>query len=177
MEQFKLTSNKSISNLHLYNKKGAIHKYNTIYQIIDEHYYTRMEMYSSRKEYQLNNLMKEIMLSETKMRFIQNVIDEEIIIYKQSKDVIIDRLRELEYPFYENNDIFEYDKDVDVKSQYNYLLNLSIYNFTLEKVEDLSNGITSKREEHDKLESMDIKDIWRQELDVFEEKYNEWKKK
>ena len=102
---------------------------------------------------------------------------EEIIIYKQSKDVIIDRLRELEYPFYENNDIFEYDKDVDVKSQYNYLLNLSIYNFTLEKVEDLSNGITSKREEHDKLESMDIKDIWRQELDVFEEKYNEWKKK
>ena len=46
------------------------------------------------------------MLSETKMRFIQNVIDEEIIIYKQSKDVIIDRLRELEYPFYENNDIF-----------------------------------------------------------------------
>ena len=134
-------------------------------------------MYARRKEYQLNNLMKEIMLLETKMRFIQNVIDEDIIIYKQSKAVIIDRLRELEYPFYENNEIFEYDKDVDVKSQYNYLLNLSIYNFTLEKVEDLSNETTSKKEEHDKLESMDIKDIWRQELDAFEEKYNEWKKK
>ena len=121
--------------------------------------------------------MKEIMLLETKMRFIQNVIDEEIIIYKQSKAVIINRLRELEYPFYENNEIFEYDKDVDVKSQYNYLLNLSIYNFTLEKVEDLSNETTSKKEEHNNLESMDIKDIWRQELDAFEEKYNEWKKK
>tara|TARA_A100001037_G_scaffold45808_2_gene37077 strand:+ start:21598 stop:24966 length:3369 start_codon:yes stop_codon:yes gene_type:complete len=177
MEQFKLTSNKSISNLHLYNKTGTIRKYDTIYQIIDEHYYTRMNMYSRRKEYQLNNLMKEIMLLETKMRFIQNVIDEEIIIYKQSKAVIVDRLRELEYPFYENNEMFEYDKDVDVKSQYNYLLNLSIYNFTLEKVEDLSNETTSKKEEHDKLESMDIKDIWRQELNAFEEKYNEWKKK
>ena len=136
-----------------------------------------MNMYARRKEYQLNNLMKEIMLLETKMRFIQNVIDEEIIIYKQSKAVIINRLRELEYPFYENNEIFEYDKDVDVKSQYNYLLNLSIYNFTLEKVEDLSNETTSKKEEHNNLESMDIKDIWRQELDAFEEKYNEWKKK
>ena len=33
-DKFKLTSSKSLSNLHLYNKDGVIHKYDTIYQII-----------------------------------------------------------------------------------------------------------------------------------------------
>ena len=173
---FKLTSNKSVSNLHLYNRTGTIRKYDTIYQIIDEHYYTRFDMYVKRKDYELENLKNEIKLLESKMRFIQDVINETVVINKQSKASIIEKLRELEYPFYENSQIDDYDEEIEVKNQYNYLLNLSIYNFTSEKLDELENDINDRKKKYDDLEKMEIKDIWKNELDIFEEKYNEWLK-
>ncbi|MBF76254.1 hypothetical protein CMK20_19000 [Candidatus Poribacteria bacterium] len=172
--KLKLTTTKSISNMHLYNKDGVIHKYDTIYQIMDEHYYTRLNMYSRRKIYELNNLLEEIKLLEAKMRFIQKVIDEDIIIYRQSKDTIIQRLIELKFPFYENNEIIDFNLETDIKNHYNYLLNLSIYNFTIEKLTELEENIIYKKGEYDKLQSLSNKDIWREELDIFEKKYNEW---
>jgi len=170
-EKFKLTTPKTLSNLHLYNKDGTIKKYDTIYQIIDEHYYVRLNMYQKRKDYQLDNLKKGIQLLESKMRFIEYVIDDKIKVYKQSKQSIIDALRSFEFSFYENNCIVPYDSEVDVKTEYNYLLNLSVYNFTLEKVEELREDILKNKNEFDELEKKDIKDIWKEELDIFEEKY------
>lgn len=175
-EQLKLVSTKSVSNMHLYNKDGTIKKYDTIYQIADEHYYVRLNMYGRRKAYELENLQKEINLLEAKMRFIQDVIDDKIVIYKQSKVSIIEKLRELEYPFFENGEIIEYDEKVKVKTEYNYLLNLAIHNFTSEKVDELENDIKTRRDEYDKLDAMDPKDIWKKELDELEEKYKEWLK-
>ena len=121
-DKFKLTSSKSLSNLHLYNKDGVIHKYDTIYQIIDEHYYTRYSMYQKRKEYDINKLENEIKYLNAKMMFINYVIDEKIIVYKQPKASIIDSLRSFNFPFYESTIILEYDEGVEVTNQYNYLL-------------------------------------------------------
>ena len=174
---FKLTSLKSTTNMHLYNKSGVIHKYETIYQIMDEHYYTRLNMYSRRKEYVLNNISNELQILKAKMKFIQDVIDENIIVYKQSKNSIIDKLKELEYPLYGDGKIIEYNGELVITNQYNYLLNLSIYNFTSEKVDELINEINNKSEEYEELEKMSNKDIWRSELNIFREKYNEWLKK
>jgi len=134
-------------------------------------------MYVQRKEYQLNNLSEEIKLMEAKMRFIQDVIDEKIVVYKQSKASIIDKLKELEYPLYEGEEIIDYEENIEVKNQYNYLLNLSIYNFTSEKVEELEGSIAERKKKHELLEKMEIKNIWKNELDLFEEKYKEWLKK
>ena len=66
-DKFKLTSTKSLSNLHLYNRDGVIHKYDTIYQIIDEHFYTRLNMYERRKEHLINQLTNEIKYLDAKM--------------------------------------------------------------------------------------------------------------
>merc|ERR1711904_291090 len=99
--------------MHLYTKDGAIKKYDDIYKIIDEHYYIRLSMYQKRKDYQLDNLTKGIKLLESKMRFIESVIDEKIQVYKKSKQSIIDALKSFEFPFYENNCILEYeDKEI-----------------------------------------------------------------
>ena len=143
---------------------------------MDEHYYTRLNMYGRRKEYDLDIIKKTIKYLETKMRFINDVINEVIVVNKQSKKSIIEKLSELEYPFYEKEMIIDYEEGREIKSEYNYLLNLSIYNFTSEKLEELQNDIDKNKEEFNSLENMDIKDIWRKELDVFEEKYDEWLK-
>ena len=177
MEKLKLTKPISLTNLHLYNKDGIIRKYDTIYQIMDEHFYTRFSMYSKRKEYQLNNLNQEITLLEAKMKFIQNVIDEVIIIYKKSKSSIIEKLKEMEFPFYENNQINDFNNEITITYQYNYLLNMSIYNFTLEKVDELEQEILTKKNEYEILDSKKCNDIWKEEITLFEEKYNLWLKK
>ena len=165
-EKFKLTTPKTTTNMHLYTKDGVIKKYDTIYQIIDDHYYVRLEMYQKRKDYQLNNLTKEIQLLESKMRFIESVIDEKVVVYKQSKKSIIDSLKSFEFPFYENNCIVEYSEK-EVTTEYNYLLNLSVYSFTLEKVDELRDDIMKKKGEFEELECRSEKDIWKEELDTF----------
>ena len=104
------------------------------------------------------------------MRFIESVIDEKIEVYKKSKQTIIDALKSLEFPFYENNCMVEYSDKV-VTTEYNYLLNLSVYSFTLEKVEELNEDIMKKKNEFEELEKKDIKDIWKEELEIFEQHY------
>ena len=175
-EKFKLQSTKSTTNMHLYNKDGSIKKYDNIYQIMDEHYYVRLNMYGRRKDYELDIIERSIKLLEAKMRFIQDVIDEVVIINRQTKKSIIDKMCELKYPFYEKEEIIDYEER-EIKSEYNYLLNLSVYNFTAEKVDELQAEIDKNKEEYEELKNMDPKDMWRNELDIFEEKYDEWLKK
>ena len=173
-DKLKLTSSLSLTNLHLYDVNGTINKYETIYQIMDDHYYCRLDMYQRRKDHQLKELNKDILLLETKMRFLNDVMDETIIIYKQSKSIIIDKLKEKTYPFYENNIVSEYS-DCNVTTQYNYLLTIPIYHFTSEKVDELNNDIIRKKQEYDTLLNIECKDIWLNELSIFEEQYKKMK--
>jgi DNA topoisomerase II len=171
-EKFKLTTTKTISNLHLYNRNGVIHKYKTIYQIMDEHFFVRLKMYKKRKEYDLDTLSKTIKLLESKMKFIEYVIDEKIEVYKKSKSSIIESLKNHQFPFYENNCIFDYDSEKIITSEYNYLLNMPIHSFTLEKVNELQTDIDEKKDQHEKMELKDVNDIWKEELDSFEKEYS-----
>ena len=47
---------------------------------------------------------------------------------------------------------------------------MPVRSFTLEKVNELQTEIDQKKNDHDTLESKDIKTIWREELDDFEQK-------
>ena len=174
-EKLKLTSSKSVSNMHLYDRNGVIKKYETIYEIMDEHYHCRYLMYTERKQYQLEKIQNEIILQESKMRFMNEVMNEDIVIYKQSKSSIVKTLSEKEYPFYENNVIKEYNADTEIKTHYNYLLNLPIYNFTLEKVDELSFEIISKKQDYETLLNVSEKDLWIRELDQFVDIYKKKK--
>ena len=176
---FKLTSNKSLTNLHLYNRDGSIRKYDTIYQIMDEHFYTRYDMYKQRKLYQIDCLEKEISLLSSKLKFINYVIEDKIKVYKCSKQSIIDSLKQHEFPFYENGKLIEYkgtdkNNNKEVKTEYNYLLNLSVYSFTLEKVEELENDIEKLQKDLEIIVNTEEKDIWIRELDAFEQMYKKF---
>ena len=95
------------------------------------------------------------------------------MVYKKSKLSIIDSLKVNEFPFYESNCIVDYYNDTNkiITTEYNYLLNMPIHSFTLEKVNELGNNIDEKKNEFDNLKQKEIKDIWRQELDDFEVMY------
>ena len=173
-EKFKLKSTLSLSNLHLYNKNHQIQKYNTIYQIFDEHFHVRYAMYEKRKEFLINELNNEIHLLEINMKFINFVIDEKIKVYKQTKLSIIDSLKSFQFPFYENNKLIDFNENKSIQSEYNYLLNMSIYHFTLEKINEIQNKITNKSNELNELKNISIKDMWIHELNIFEDQYKKF---
>ena len=97
---FKLQSSKnlSINNIHLFNKDGAIQKYESAIEIIKEWSETRILKYFERKNYQIKNLEKEAKVLSNKMRFILDVIAGNIKIMNKKLKEITARLIELNYP-------------------------------------------------------------------------------
>ena len=149
-KMFKLTTTKTTTNMHLYDYNDRIKKYNSINEIMDDHYDARLKLYDSRKKYILDKLNKSISLNRTKMKFITYVIDDNIVIYKNKKENIISKLEEYDFPLIDNS--------------YNYLLNMSITQFTHEKIDELKNIISNLTEEFNTLKNTSIKDMWLHEL-------------
>jgi len=166
---FKLTTSKGLSynNIHLYNSKNQIKKYDNVYDIFDEFYKIRYQLYIDRKEYLLNELSNELSILKSKMRFIQDVMNEKIQIYKRKRvDIIQDLLKE-EYLMVQDGRVIDFKSNIkpeEVK-YYDYLIKMSIYLFTEDEIKKLEEKINKLNNEYDSLEKMTIEEIWLSELD------------
>ena len=168
---FKLTTSKGLSytNIHLYNDKCQIRKYDNVNDILDEFYRVRYDLYVKRKAYQLSNLDNELKILESKMRFIQSVMNDEIVIYKRKKIDIIRDLLKHEYIQVTSGKIIEYKKD-DTITSYDYLIKMSLYLFTEDEIEKLENQINDLQNEYHELEKTSVEEIWISECDKLLEK-------
>ena len=167
---FKLTTSKGLSynNIHLYNSKNQIKKYDNVYDIFDEFYKIRYQLYIDRKEYLLNELNNELSILKSKMRFIQDVMNEKIQIYKRKRvDIIQDLLKEKYLMVQDGRNIdFKSDIKPEEVKYYDYLIKMSIYLFTEDEIEKLEEKINKLNEEYDKLNVLTIEEIWLSELDA-----------
>jgi hypothetical protein len=98
------------------------------------------------------------------MRFIQSVMNDEIVIYKRKKNDIIGDLLSEEYIQVMSGKIVEFVKD-DTTSSYDYLIKMSLYLFTEDEIEKLVKRISDLHTEHDILEKLTIEEIWISECD------------
>ncbi len=156
---FKLISSKTlgITNMYLFNSKCQIQKYDCPIDIIKDFYTVRLSYYQTRKDIMLAALTKDLNLINEKVRFIRSVINEEIIVHKMKKQELEERLAKDEYIMHEE--------------KYDYLLRIPIYNFTIDKVKELENEIILKNQEVIKISELDIKDWWKEDIDVFLDEY------
>ena len=92
--------------------------------------------------------------------------NEEIIINKQSKENINSQLEKLGLKKMESNGIF------NENGNYNYLINMPIYSLTLEKKIDLEKEYNTKEDEYQTLFKKSEKEIWNEELQIFENSYS-----
>tara|TARA_B000000532_G_C18876593_1_gene410947 strand:- start:1842 stop:5282 length:3441 start_codon:yes stop_codon:yes gene_type:complete len=166
---FKLTTSKGLSynNIHLYNDKTQIKKYKNTNEIIDEFYKVRYQLYVKRKDYLLSKLKNELCILKSKMRFITDVMNDKIQIYKRKRVDIINDLLKDKYLMVQDNKILDFNDNIkpeDIK-YYDYLIKMSIYLFTEDEIEKLNMKINSLQEEYDKLYTMTIEEIWLGELD------------
>lgn len=165
----KLSSNMSVSNLHMYNTEGKMTLYESPIEIMEEFYEYRLKMYGVRKKKHLKLLNNELEILKNKVRFIEDILNKKIIIEKKKKDDIIDKLIEKSYPKLSHKiDACEEEKT------YNYLTDMQLFSLTYEKIEELNKQYNEKKKEHDDYNSTTEMQLWRRELNEFMEFYDKW---
>jgi DNA gyrase/topoisomerase IV subunit B len=175
---FKLTDCKytNYSNMHLYNNKGIICKYDSIEEIMKEFYLIRLVYYTKRKDYMLKTMQKELDIYQSKIRFIEEFISGEINILQKEDEEIDALLIERNYPKFGsgNNDDNE---DIDTFS-YEYLLNMKIKSLTKKKIEELKKLHENKLAVYNELLLKSEKDLWKDDLnkflDIYKKKLKEY---
>ena len=157
---FKLVKKVSIGNMHLYNKDGAITRYDTIEAILNDYYEVRLDLYQKRKDNKLETLESQLKIISYKVKFILLIVEKKLDINNKKKSEIEVKLEELKFPRHENS--------------YNYLLSMPLYNLTYEKIEELKKQEKEKQTEFDTLIGMKPEDLWKKDLDEFEQAYDKW---
>jgi DNA topoisomerase-2 len=89
-------------------------------------------------------------LLDSKIRFIQLVVDEKIIIFNKKKDFIVKQ-------------IFTHNL-LQVNGSYDYLLDLKLHTLTLEKIQEYNKKVQGLLESIETLKKAKIEDLWNSEL-------------
>jgi DNA topoisomerase-2 len=161
----KLTSSISISNMNVY-KNNEIVNYSDPNAILADYAHMRLELYVKRKEHYTKVLINELELLKYRRKFIKMVIDKKLIIFKKQKQELVKELEELEFP--------QLSTDINSKSSFDYLVGMSMWSLTNEKVDELENKYNDKKEELHKYKSITVEELWIKELDELEKVYHVW---
>lgn len=169
-KMLRLHSPISSTNMHLYDENEKIKKYNTINDIFKTFFNVRLLYYHKRREYLIKKLTRELNIIDFKIKFIEEIINETIYIFKKKKDEVIEILKNNHYPVFNMSaDVLKENCDDD--GNYNYLTSMPIHTFTQEKIDELKNQQEMKKAEVDNINSKNEKQLWIDDLDTLEEKY------
>jgi len=147
---FKMETYVSMSNMHLFNKDGQIHRYENIDEIINEFVEVRLEYYQKRKDYILSQLERDRKILLNKMKFINEILKGSIELKNKKRDEIELKMVELEIS--------------KMDDSFNYLLNMSLLSLTTEKLAELKKIYADKKSEIEELTKTSIKQLWLKDL-------------
>ena len=157
----KLYTTQSTNNMHLFNEKEQLRKYENVYDIVDGYYDVRYRYYVKRKDYLISKLNNELKVLSAKARFIQYNLDDKIDLRKKSKSEINSIMEKFEFDLGENGD-------------YNYLVKMPMDSVSKENVEKLMKEHENKKAELESIQSSTIETMWLKELGELKIAYNEF---
>ncbi|KAK7826207.1 dna topoisomerase 2 [Quercus suber] len=196
-KKFKLTTTISTTNMHLFDPRGVIKKYDNPEQILEEFFHLRLEFYEKRKKFLLNKREMELLKLENKVRFILAVVKGEIIVSNRKRaDLFVELQTKGFTPFPKKTKAVEPEvagatddtEETEVKSpadsssngvqisDYEYLLAMAIGSLTIEKVQELCAERDKLNKEVDDLRKETPKSFWRKDLDALDGQLDELEK-
>ena len=149
-KNLKLISNINATNMYIFNEKGNLQKMNSPEDILLLFYRIRNKYHIKRKEYLTEQINKELTVLESKVKFVQAIVNDELVVFKRKKQQITEDIKKM--GLYEN-------------PNYDYLLNMPIHTFTEETIAKLEKEYVSKSEEYKRIQSTTIKDLWNQDFE------------
>lgn len=162
-KELNLTTNIGTTNMHIFDENGIIKKYNSPNEILNEFFDIRFDYYTKRWDYLVDKLQKELVVISAKVRFIEEIIAEKLVVFKTPKDQVIAQLLSGNYP--------------KISGNYDYLISLPIYTFTQEKIDELKGIKNSKEAELSDLETKSEYDLWVEDLNDFMKEYKAFQKR
>jgi DNA topoisomerase-2 len=157
----KLYTSQCTSNMHLFNEKEQLHKYDNVYAIIDTYYVIRYDYYAKRKKYIIQKIERELKVLSNKARFIQYNLDDKIDLRKKSKDAIYKIMEDFKFDLGETHD-------------YNYLVKMPMDSVCKENVEKLLNEHELKKNELASISACSLEHMWLKELDALKIAYSQF---
>ena len=155
MKDYHLVSKISLNNMTLYSTDRSIKKYDSAQEIMLEYYTTRLSLYEKRKQHILDTLKNELDIISNIVRFILMVVENVLLINNRKK---VDIEKDLEL-----NKFPRLSKNSDTVS-YDYLLSMTIYQLTFERIEKLKKEMDEKQMEYNVLKEITPIDMWKNEL-------------
>ena len=155
IKKFKMESNIYMSNMNLF-VDGKIVKFDSVMDIIDIFYDKRLADYGTRKEFHLQKLADEQEKLANMVKFIKLVISDKLKVNNRKKEDIIKDM--------------ESNKLMKIDDTYSYLLNMSIYSLTKEKVDELNAQLKKKEDEYKVLKKTSESQLWLSDLEELKNK-------
>jgi DNA topoisomerase-2 len=159
----KLYTTNTTTNMHLFDANDVLYKYERISEIIDAYYETRLKLYSSRKEYMIDSLEKELVLLSNKAKYIQENLVGTIDLRKKKKEQVIELL--------ENKGYTKMEED----NEYKYLVKMPMDSVTEENVNKLLKDKENKEHDLQLIKNKTVHVMWMEELENLKEQYIEYK--
>ena len=159
----KLYTTNTTTNMHLFDSKDTLQKYENVSQIIDDYYSVRLNLYQERKDYMIDALEKELVLLSNKARYIKENLDGTIDLRKKKKEQVIEMLEAKNYDKLEGDD------------EYKFLVKMPMDSVTEENVEKLLKYKGNKETELEQIKNTTINKMWISELSTLREQYVDYK--
>ncbi|KAJ9480002.1 DNA topoisomerase 2 [Pseudozyma hubeiensis] len=181
---FKLSCQISTTNMVLFDQDGKIKKYSSAEEILEEFYLLRLSYYQKRKEHLVDQLKLMYDKLSNQARFVQMIITRQLVVSNRKRADIVAELRQKDFrPFPkqgkasiaaepEDDEAID-EEDISADSDFDYLLNMAIYNLTKEKVEKLLKERDLKEEELKILIGRSPQNLWDEDLGKFLELWEE----
>ena len=153
----KLFTTETTSNMNLFNANDKLVKYDTISDIIEDYYLTRLTYYQTRKNNLIDKLERELKILRNKSRYIQELLNDVIDLRRKSETQVNEMLETRGYEIIEDN--------------YNYLTHMKMSSVCDENVINLNNKYAEKEQELFNLRNTTIENMWLSELQRLEVEY------
>ena len=137
-------------NIVCLDENKNILEFNSSKEVIEYFVKWRLNFYTKRKDYLISKLNEQINLLENKIRFIEMIIDNSIIINKSTKKYIIEQLES-----------YNFNK---IDNDYSYLLNMHIHNLSEESISNFNKQLELNILERDIIIKKSEKQLYLEDL-------------
>lgn len=155
-KELKLSSKVNTGNIHLFNEKGKLKKYEGPEEILYKFYKCRKKLYTKRYNFLLKELENKVKKISSQLAFIKGIMENTIKVFRVPKKDVIGQLEYNNFPKWEKT--------------YDYLTDMKIDNFTDEKIKQLEKQSSRLQVELSELKKKTSIDLWKEDL-VYLEKH------
>ena len=148
-DDLKLSKTIHTSNMWLMTQSG-IKKYESPEEILFDYAKCRLSFYKLRKKNLIDTLNEKLSLMNTKAKFIELVITEQIKVFRQTRSQIEQSMKR---------------HAIDEK-YWDDLLNIKTYQYTQEEIEKLNRQVRESNSELQKTTQTTIADMWKYDIDL-----------